>query len=1030
MKKIIIIIAMCFITFSMYAQTGLTYAGTVLGEDGYELIGVTIVAKNNKSLATVTDIDGKFRLSGIPRNTVLVFSYVGCEPQEVKVTQSEERVNIVLKQLINQFDEVVVVGRGTQRKVSVVGAITAINPTELQVPASSVSNMLQGRIPGIIGVTRSGEPGQDFSEFWVRGISTFGANASALILIDGVEGDLNTLDPADIESFSVLKDASATAVYGVRGANGVVVVTTKRGKAGEMSINFKSNFSYSHSPRMPDYANAVEYATLANEARVVRGFAPIYSNSELELFRSGLDPDLYPDVNWRDVILKDHTWNNQHHLNISGGGTNARYYLSLGVFNSDAAFKQDKSASRHDTNVDYHKYNFRANIDANLTKRTVFSLNMETVIVNRNSPGYGDNNDALWAAQANLPPTTVPVVYSDGKLPAFGKNDDQISPYVLLNHTGYKTFESNSATMSARIKQELDFITPGLSVSGLFSFRYNSDYDQHRTKMPDLYVAKSRNARGELLFNRTGEATDLTYGDNRRINRQYYFELTADYNRVFNDVHRVTGLIHTYRQEIKDSKLDNSDDDKSLDERIRAIPKRYQAISGRATYSYKDTYMLEGNVGYTGSENFKAGHRYGWFPAVAVGWIPTQYEWVQNNIPVIHYLKFRASLGKVGNDRIKGIRFPYLGMISTGGGNGATWGGASITESRVATENLNWESTTKYNLGMDIHLFDGKVEATVDVFKNKTRGIFQQRANIPEEGGFVSNPYTNIGGMNSWGMDGNIAYTQSLTKDMALTLRANMTYSKNEITYWEQSGVNYPYQAYTGTPHGIHRGLIALGLFRDEDDIANSPVQTFSSDVRPGDIKYKDINGDGKINNDDIVPLRYSNVPQIQYGFATELRWKNLTVSAFFEGVGRVEFMYGGSGYYPFAYGSTGNVLSIVNDQKNRWTPREYSGDPATENPNARFPRLSYGENKNNNQSSTFWLANGRYIRLKNVEVSYLWKAPWMKKIGLSSATLSVIGDNLHVWDKVKLWDPGQASKNGAVYPLQRRYTFQVYLTF
>lgn len=1031
MKRIsIVFLFLCAFVSASYAQEGLTYAGTVIGEDGYELIGVTVSIKNNAGVGVVTDLDGKFRLTNIPKNAVIILSYIGYLPQEIKVTESKERQTIVLKQDVNELDEVVVVGRGTQRKVSVVGAITSVNAGELQVPASSVTNMLQGRVPGIIGVTRSGEPGNDFSEFWVRGISTFGANAGALILVDGVEGDLNTLDPADIESFSILKDASATAVYGVRGANGVVVVTTKRGTAGKLQINFKTNLTYSYSPRMPEYVNATEYATLANEARMARGYSRVYSDAEIELFRTGLDPDLYPNVNWADVILKDHSWYNQHHLSVAGGGTNARYYMSVGILDQDAVFKIDKSAGQRNTNVGYNKYNFRANVDANLTKSTIFSLNMETVIVQQNAPGYGDNNDALWNAQANLPATMVPVKYSDGTLPAYGANGDQISPYVQLNYTGDKIYENQSTTMNAKVVQELDFITKGLSVSGLFSFNYTGYNNQYRSKIPDLYYATGRKSNGDLIKTRTVTAQDVTFSDYKQVYRQYYFEGTVNYNRVFNDIHRVTGLLHAYRQEKKDSKLDYWNDDMTLDERFRAIPKRYQAISGRATYSYKDTYMFEFNVGYTGSENFKAGHRYGWFPAGALGWVPTQYDWVKENIPFVNYFKIRASLGKVGNDRIDKVRFPYLSTVSTGS-NSTTWNGPTITENRVGAEDLNWEETTKYDVGIDAHLFDDKIDFTIDFFKDENKGIFQQRANIPDEAGFVSAPFTNIGGMKSWGFDGNISYTQSLAKETFLTVRGNWTYAKNKVTYWEQSDAIYPYQLATGVPYNVQRGLIALGLFADQNDIDSSPKQTFSTDVRPGDIKYKDVNGDGKIDNDDIVPMSYSDTPQLQYGFAAELRWKKFTASIFFEGAGKVQYFFGGTGYYPFSGGSTGNVLSIVADQNNRWTPREISGDPSTENPNARFPRLSYGENANNNQASTFWLVSGNYLRLKNVELSYRWENNWLKqKIGLSSATFSLIGDNLHVWDKVKLWDPGQASKNGAVYPLQRKFTFQMNLSF
>lgn len=1032
MKKIIsLFIVLCGIFSTVaYAQGGgLTYSGTVIGEDGYELIGVSVALKGT-SIGVITDLDGKFRLTNVPPKSTVVFSFVGFEKNEVKLTESKERETIVLKQSISSLDEVVVVGRGSQRKVSVVGAITSVDPAQLQVPATSVSNMLQGRVPGVIGVTRSGEPGNNFSEFWVRGISTFGASSSALILIDGVEGNLNTLDPADIESFSILKDASATAVYGVRGAGGVVIVTTKRGKAGKLTVNFKTNATYSYSPRMPEYVDAVDYAILANEARGARSKSPIYTDTEIELFRSGLDPDLYPNVNWRDVILNDYVINNQHHLSLSGGGTNARYYVSMGIMNQGAVFKQDESASKHSTNVDYHQYNFRANVDANMTKSTLLSLNMETIITKRNSPGYGDNNNALWSAQANLPATIVPVRYSNGTLPAYGTNANEISPYVQLNYTGYKISETQATRMNVRLTQDMDFLTPGLSVNGLFSFNYTGYYDQYRSKSPDLYYATGRKTNGDLISKRTISASDLKYSDYRRIYRQYYFEGNINYERVFNEVHRVSGLINGYRQESKDSKLDNNDDDKTLDERIRAIPKRYQAISGRATYSYKDTYMFEFNVGYTGSEQFKAGHRYGWFPAVAVGWVPTQYDWVQKKLPFVDFFKIRASLGKVGNDRISGIRFPYLSTVSTGS-SGATWTGGTITESRVGSNNLNWEETTKWDLGIDLKMFNNKVEVTADIFKNKNKGIFQQRANIPEEAGFVTNPFTNIGGMESWGFDGNITFNHEFTRDFGATVRGNWTFARNNVTYWEQSGVVYPYQSFIDVPYGVQRGLVALGLFKDQADIESSPTQTYSSDVRPGDIKYKDVNGDGMINDDDIVPLSFSNTPTFQYGFAAELRYKKFTASLFFEGVGNVQYFYGGSGYYPFAWESRGNVLNIVADQSNRWTPREYSGDASTENPNARFPRLTYGENKNNNRPSTFWLADGRYLRLKNVELSYRLNNAWLKdKLSLEAATISLVGENLHVWDKVKLWDPEQASENGAVYPLQRKFTLQVNLTF
>lgn len=1032
MKTIYIIIIMLGVSLNILAQNTINVAGTVFDEAGLELVGVSIAVKGNEGIGEATDLDGRFRFNNIPVNSTLVFSYVGYETLELQYSSSKERERIALKPKVTEFDEIVVTGMGTQRKVSVVGAITNVDAKDLQVPATSVSNMLGGRVPGIIAVTRSGEPGNNFSEFWIRGISTFGAKQSALVLIDGIEGNLNDLDPADIEEFSILKDASATAVYGVRGANGVVVVTTKRGKAGKLTINFKTNATYSYSPRMPEYADAFSYASLANEAQVGRGNKAIYTPTELELFRTNLDPDLYPNVNWRDVILKDHVWNTQHHLSVMGGGQNARYYLSLGILNNEALFKQDQT-STNKVNVNYHKYNFRANIDANLTKTTVLSLNLETVFIKQNAPGDGTNNNALWAAQANLPPTMVPVRYSNGQLPTYGSNTDEMSPYVRLNYTGYSENERYSAKTTVALKQDLSMLTEGLSVGGMFSLSTNGYHSIVKTMRPDLYYANpktGRNLDGSLKTERKITKQDLNTVQGSISDRQYYFESTANYNRIFNEEHRITGLVHFYLQESKNSNWGNSV--------FSVIPKRYQALSGRATYSFQDTYLIEGNLGYTGSENFNKGRRYGLFPSIALGWIPSQYEVFKKNVPFVDYFKMRASYGKVGNDRLSfggnEARFPYLTTIGTIGSG--TWGGTGIGETQIGAPDMEWETTLKQNFGFDAKFFKNRFEMTFDIFKSKTSGIFQKRANIPDEAGLSSTlPFSNIGSMKSWGTEASLAYSQSVNKDISFTLRGNFTLSRNEVEYWEQSGVNYPYQSYTGVPYGVSRGLIALGLFKDEDDILSSPKQQYMDDVRPGDIKYKDVNGDGVINDDDIVPLSYSNIPRVQYGFAAEFNYKNFSISALLEGVGEVEYFLGGTGYYPFAWESRGNLLKVAADPSNRWIPKDYAMangiDPSlAENADARFPRLTYGENKNNNKNSTFWLANGRYIRLKNVQIDYRLPQQWLKKIGVQSASVSLVGDNLHVWDKVKLWDPGQASSNGGVYPLQRLYTIQLYVTF
>lgn len=1021
-NKILYIILACLTcTLSLAAQSGYTVSGVVMTEEGEPLVGVAIQYKNDPTKGMITDIDGNFVLNNVPANTTLIFSYIGYKDFSMVVTGNKTRQTIALKEDSNQTEEVVVVGRGTQRKISVVGAVTNVKANDLQVPAASVTNMLGGRVPGIIAVTRSGEPGSDFSEFWVRGIGTFGAGSSALVLIDGIEGDLNTLDPADIESFTVLKDASATAVYGVRGANGVVLVTTRRGKSGKLSINVKSNVGISYSARTPNYVDAPTYATLANEASIVRGGRPVYNDAELRLFQTGLDPDLYPNVNWRDVMLKDYVWNHQHHISVNGGGSNARYYMSVGIQHKDAIYKQDKGIKNYDTNVGYNKYNFRANIDANLTKSTNLELGLESVIVNNAFPGYGDNNQALWDAQANMTPVTVPVVYSDGTLPAYGADATQQNPYILLNYTGYK--KKSEMTNSVRLKliQDFDRWVKGLKVDALMSISTFSSLLQTQLKTPALYYATGRKKDGTLdLIEKVSKADDK-YSSTNLTTRKIYFEGRVNYERLFNEKHRVGGLLLYYMDDFVTGEAQDL---------IASIPKRYTGLAARATYSFKDTYFIEGNLGYTGSEAFEKGEKFGIFPAISGGWVPTQYEWVQNNLKFIDFFKIRGSYGVVGNDRMNGVRFSFLSTMQQGSGAGMWGGGNNILESQEASQNLRWEKAKKLDIGIDAQLFHNKVDLTVDFFHEKRTGIFQQRASIPEEMGLATQPWANIGAMESWGADGNISYMHQFNKDWNLTVRANFTYTNNKLTAYEQSGVKYPYQSYIGTPYGNQRGLIALGLFKDQEDIDNSPKQTFMSNVMPGDIKYKDVNGDGIINTDDEVLIGNSTVPRLQYGFAFELRYKRLSVSALFEGVGIVDFMYGGNGFYPFTGKQTGNVLSIVADPANRWIPASYSGNPATENPNARFPRLTYGSNANNERNSTFWMENGRYLRLKNVQITYDFISPFFKKIGLQGCQLSLIGDNLACWDGVKLWDPAQATGNGAVYPLQRVFTLQANLQF
>lgn len=1029
MKKLLTIILLLCCQLTALAQQ-LTVSGTVVDETNDPFPGVVIYAKDRPGGGTATDVDGKFTIK-VGKNDVLVFSCIGYNNQEIAISKSVSNLEVKMEVSSTMLEETVVVGLARQRKISTVGAITAVDTKDLQAPATNIQNMLGGRVPGVISIQRSGEPGKNISEFWIRGIGTFGANSSALVLIDGLEGNLSEIDPTDIESFSVLKDASATAVYGVRGANGVVLVTTKRGTADRLQITGRANFTLSHLTNMPKYLNSYEYAKLANEARVVRGNTELYSPIEMDIIKYHLDPDLYPDVDWQKEVLHKNSFAQTYFINARGGGSLARYYLSLGTSLESAAYRQDKS-SKYSTSVGYNTLNYRANLDINLTKTTQLYFGADGFISTKKEPG-NNNTDALWHTQRNLTPITIPTRYSSGELPAYGANN-AYSPYVMLNNTGMSSIRHYRGKATLEIKQDLSMITEGLKLRIQGAYDNSSNLKEIRSILPEMYYAATRKYTGELGLVKRVEAQPATY---RHEDAQYYkwhVEGTATWDRVFND-HRVGALAYYYMS--SEQTMDGNIDSKDASLRsMYAIPIRYQGFSGRLTYGFKDTYFMDLNFGYTGSENFEAGHRFGFFPSIGLGWVPTSYEFLRKAAPWLNFLKIRGSYGTVGNDRLTNERFPYLTLMqmSTSGGG---WGSTSgwITEERVGANNLRWERAKKADIGIEGKLFNQKLEFVVDFFQDRRDGIYQRRSQIPGYVGLTQMPFGNVGKMKSYGSDGNISYTHDFGSDWSVTARANFTYSANKVENWEQTEQPYDYQNYSGYVNNAFRGYISLGLFRDEQDVKQSPTQTFGT-YTVGDIKYKDVNGDGKIDEDDKVPLSYPNYPRLMYGFGFEGRWKQLTVGVMFKGTGNTNYYYvngstNGEGYIPFYNGETGNVLTIVADQKNRWTPASYSGTKETENPNALFPRLSYGRNENNTQYSTFWAANSRYLRLQEINVNYHLDAQrFLKRLGVKSIDFQAVISNLAVWSPMKLWDPEQAEYNGGAYPIPTTYAVQMYINF
>ena len=818
------------------------------------------------------------------------------------------------------------------------------------------------------------------------------------------------------------------------GANGVVLVTTKRGKEEQLKITFRSNYTISELRRLPKYVNAIQYAEMANEAAAADGLSPIYDNTQMDIIRYGLDPDLYPDIDWQDVILNPTSFQHTQYVSAQGGGSVARYFASLGMSQESSAYKT-LDDSKYSKGVGYDTYNFRTNIDINLTKTTQVYLGATGFMSVSKRPSMGKPysraesiqtplTNWLWDSQAKTTPLMYPLRYSSGELPASGSDSD-IPPHVLLNYTG-NTVENQSRTLfNIGVKQDLNMITEGLSVQATGSWDSQPLFGESRYSMPALYLARERNQNGELMLSQQVTEQSVQYNSEAWNWRKLYFDAKVNYDRAFGD-HRVGGLLFYYLESTTESGADSS---------MNAIAKRYQSLSGRFTYGFRDTYFLDLNFGLNGSENFQSGKQYGFFPAVAVGWVPTQYEFMKR-IKWIEFMKIRASYGLVGNDRISNLRFPYLTIIKETTDT-TPWGGSGVlTEERVGADNLMWEKAKKLDIGLDLHLFGGQFTMTVDYFRDRREGIFQQRAQIPDYVGVITMPYGNVGGMTSWGGDGNFEYFQPIGKNAHFTLRGNFTLSKNKIDNWEEATQPYPYLSKTGFSNDVQRGFVALGLFKDQQDVDMSPEQ-FGT-VRPGDIKYKDVNGDGVITDDDQVPLfAYSGVPQFMYGFGAEVRYKNWTLNVLFKGTGNNYFLYGGKdgskfdGYIPFNQGYKGNVLTLAYDPANRWTSAEYSGNKATENPHARFPRLSYGNNANNTKPSTFWKGNARYLRLQELSLNYNLRTPGLRKaLGLQSIDFQVMCENLAVWDGVDIFDPEQAMDTGHAYPIPRRFSLQIYLNF
>lgn len=1047
MKKYIILFLLAVLwTTTTYAQDQeiVEVSGTVTDEQHDPLIGVSVTIKGVVGKGAVTDIDGKYTIK-VPLYSHLVYSYIGLETQEVFVKE-KKIYNVVLKEdKKTVLDEVTVTGTGVQKKITLTGAVTTVDTKDLRTPTASISNSFAGVVPGVFARQTTGQPGDNVSEFWIRGISTFGAGQSALVLVDGFERNLNDINIEDIETFTVLKDASATAIYGSRGANGVLLFTTKRGRQGNTQVRGKVETSYSTQTVLPKFVNGPTYARMMNEALTTRNEPAAFTDDDIYLFESQLDPEVFPDVNWMDMILKKGAPTYRANIDVNGGGNFARYFVSASYVNEGGMYETDKALKDYDTNSNYNRFNYRMNVDMDLSKTTLLKVGVSGSMEKQNKPGA--NYNWIWRSLMEYNPITTPLKYKNGRWGSSGA-EGRNNPWVLVTQSGYNETWKSTVQTTATLEQDFRFITPGLKFIGRYGFDIYTRNGNNHSKSPEGWRAERlRNSAGEIEFRKLVNESLMTSNPYSNGERKEYLEAELHYERAFGD--HQTGAVLKYTQ---DKTINNSEQRwlSGMDRTIAAIERRHQGIAGRFTYGWKYRYYFDFNFGYNGSENFASGHQFGFFPAYSVAWNLGEEPLVKQKLPWVNMFKIRYSYGKVGNDYLS-TRFPYqptfyvydskneksddskaasradymYGDVGT-----SNYYYKGLYYKHLASKEVTWEVATKHDLGLDFYFFGNKVSGTIDYFHEQRDGIYMGRGHLPQSIGVNASekPSANIGSVVSKGFDGNLAFTQQIG-EVDFTLRGNFTYSKSEILEYDEAYSHYPYTQQAGFRVGQARGLIAEGLFKDYEDIryhANQDGLTkeglasgeVSKDIAPGDIKYKDVNGDGVIDKNDVVPIGATVKPNLIYGFGFSASWKGLDFNVLFQGVGKSSFFIGGYTVYPFTKGSEGNILTDVID--NYWSLGK------NEDTNAKYPRLSYGGNRNNYRRSTYWLRDGSYLRLKNLDIGYTLPKRVVTAMRLNNVRIYLMGTNLLTFSKFNLWDPEMGSSDGQRYPLARTYTLGI----
>ena len=1001
--------------------------GLVKDEQGNPIIGASIQLKNTGT-GVITDLDGLFQIQVTDKNSVIVISYIGYVTQEISVGDRSS-ITVQLKEDTKSLEEVVVTAFGaTQKKETMVGSIQQVRPAELKVPSSSLSTSFAGRMAGVIAIQRSGQPGADGADFWIRGKSTFGDATGVLIVLDGVEissSDLNALDPEVIESFSILKDATATAMYGTRGANGVMIVTTKSGQdLLKPIINFRLETSMSQLTSVPEMVGGVDYMKLYNEALTTRGITTgLYDDTKIRATEQGLNPLVYPNVDWYNEMFNKNAFAQRFNFNIRGGKKAVTYFMSASVKHDAGNLKSlSKDYFSYNNNINVMRYDFVNNLSIKATNTTKISLGLNVSLRDWNGPSAGV--DGIFSMSREASPVDFPIVY-----PA--RNDKEIytlwggmsggiynngyrnpvAEYVV----GYKKQFASTVNANIRLDQDLKMVTKGLKLHVLASFKNWSKTETTRKAGYNQFEIDQYNeATGEYTLSRVGneQKTALNTEGAATGDRRIFIQAYLDYKRKFG-VHDVNAMLLYNQDQLDNNKPDNL---------LSSLPRRKQGIAARLSYAYDDRYLAEVNFGYNGSENFAKNNRFGFFPSIALGYNISQEKFWEPISNVISHFKLRGSYGLVGNDGIN-ERYAYLEDIVlssdkwkyTTGVNqnvnlqGPVW-------NRYYNPNLTWEVGKKLNVGFDMQLFH-QVNLNFDVFKEIRSKIYMQKVNtLPDFiGTGETKIYENSGKMKNVGFDIALDYNKQITKDFFLSFKGTLTYAHNTILERDEPPFQlYPNLSSVGYSRGQHLVYVADGLFRDQADVDSHAEQTLGYIPQPGDIKYvdqPDANGncDGIINTNDRVYMGYPEDPEIVYGFGPSMKYKNWDFSFFFQGAARTSILM--SGFHPFGKNATRGVMKFIADDY--WSE-------SNPNPNAAYPRLTRDTNANNTVNSSYWLRNGAFLKLKNAEIGYTFK--------MFRAYLN--GSNLLTFSPFKHWDPEMGGGSGMKYPTQRVFNIGIQFTF